>query len=87
MSPDTIKSKIKHKAQQIDEEQWNVYKYTKKDKWSMHYYSWNIRHDKRYGEEILNLTRHENEIRMLLYTNHLPLNQFLSVFMKQENRM
>ena len=85
ISYETVKSEIKALANELDSEQWNIYKYNNKNKWSEHYHLWKIQNDKRYGKEIIHLTMRENEIRMLLYTNHLPLNLFIHKFLNRKD--
>ena len=72
----TLKQELKSKATQNEVDNWVAYKEARKDKWSNHYYKWNIPHDKRFGKELLHLSKLENELRIMLYTNHFPVNSF-----------
>ena len=55
---------------------WNLYKMNRSIQWANHYDLFNILHHKKYGQEIYRLSHKENRIRILLYTNYLPLNAF-----------
>ena len=83
----TIKNEIKYKIYLSEKNKWNDYKYERKNeitKWSSHYFKWNISYTPNYGNDLLFLTKIQNDIRIMLLTNHLPLNLFKNHFLKEK---
>ncbi len=71
----TIKRMIRYNALIYDEEIWN--KYILNTTWSTHLNRWNIAPNIKFKKELKYFNQKEQNIRMLLYSNHLELNQFL----------
>ena len=82
----TIKKEIKYKIKNIEKNKWNNYKYQRKndENWSNHNYKWNIPYTMKYAKELIYLTKNQNNIRIMIYTNHLPLNYFNYKFLKKK---
>ena len=76
ISYQTVKQELKSKALQNECDMWTTYKESRQHKWSNHYYKWNVSHDKRYSKELVHLSKLENDLRIMLYTNHFPVNKF-----------
>ena len=70
----TIKNDIKYRINMLNESIWNKYKINRSIKWAQHYDLFDIKYDKRYGDEMYQLSRTDNIIRIMLYTDQLPLN-------------
>ena len=70
----TIKKSIKYQSNLINERAWFSYRSNRATKWASHYDIFNISYDRRYGQELHRLSQTDNTIRIMLYTNHLPLN-------------
>lgn len=87
ISLNTVKSEINYRIQYNEEGKWNEYKNTRKDKtnWSHHYFKWNISYSKNFGKELVHFTKLQNNLRIMIYTNHLPLNKFINEFLKKDS--
>ncbi len=74
LSLKTMKNMISYKALMYDEENWENYKNT--TKWSSHLKRWNIKLNKKFKYELKFFDYREQNIRILLYSNHLKLKKF-----------
>ena len=70
----TIKKSIKYQSDLINKQAWFSYRTNRATKWAHHYDILNIPYDRKYGHDLHRLSQSDNTIRMMLYTNHLPLN-------------
>ena len=85
ISYQTIKREIKYKINQREIKIWNQYVLSRATKWANHYHLFSIKYHKTYSNELYPLTQSENIIRMMLYTNHLPLNAHEYYMMQHTN--
>ena len=60
------------------------YRYDRSTQWACHYDLFSITNNKKYGEELHEITMRENTIRMQIYINHLPLNKHEHIMMNQQ---
>ena len=84
---ETIKGEIKYKKHIHQKEKWNDYiiENASSDKRANHLKKWNIDWDIKYSQELIYLNKHEANIRMLLYINHLPLNEYKNYRLRGKN--
>ena len=68
------------------EKRWNLYRFDRSTQWAKHYDLFDIKIDKKYAQELYKLTWKENKIRMMLYTNHIPLNSHQHHVMTMEHQ-
>ena len=87
ISYNTVKSEIKYKIMKKKEQIWKQYKNERKNNeksWSNHYYLWNISYSITFSKELMYLSKNQNNIRMMLYTNYISLNYFKHHFIENK---
>ena len=85
ISYNTVKNEIKYRIKQQEQTVWNQYADSRSTKWAYHYHLFNIQYNATYPEELQRMTQMENTTRIMLYTNHLPLNSHKHFVMNNPN--